>query len=282
MDASYIFLYRLILVLLFTQIMMRKVIRFTYALLKESECIVYNYQGKEVVTSMGVAFLPVIMAASVFALILNKKEAYIYIPYLLTICAMGFAGLLDDLIGNKAIKGIKNHIASFFKGKLTTGFAKAFMGLITAMAVSIFLSSNIIDFFLNLFIIALFTNALNLFDLRPGRCIKAFLLISLIVILLKLYALSMLLPLIIACTAALAYISYDLREICMLGDSGSNILGITLGYFTAAAFETVGKLVFFMALIAIHIFAEYYSISKLISSSKLLSYIDSLGRSRFL
>jgi UDP-N-acetylmuramyl pentapeptide phosphotransferase/UDP-N-acetylglucosamine-1-phosphate transferase len=200
--------------------------------------------------------------------------------YLFIAFTIGFVGLLDDFIGDKKTKGLKNHITSFFRGQLTTGFIKAFIGFFTALIISYGISNSILGFILNIFNIALFTNALNLMDLRPGRCIKVFFIIGFIIVILNLKNWIVLLPLIIMLIAAIFYMPSDLNELCMLGDTGSNILGITLGYFCSLTFETASKTFLFVTLMLINLAAEKFSITKIISNNRILNYLDSLGRSR--
>lgn len=273
-------LFKIAFIIIYTILIARESIIFLLELLRNAGCGMENYRSKEVIFGMGVVFMPIIITATAIATIMYSNQFHNYASYLFAVSAIGFAGLLDDLIGKKQIKGLKNHITSFIRGHLTTGFIKAFMGFSVSFIISYGISKNVVDFILNIFIIALFTNALNIMDLRPGRCIKVFLTIGLVIVFVNLTEVISLLPLVIALVAALVYMPYDLNEICMLGDTGSNILGITLGYFSALVFETTSKSVIFIALIAINLVAEKLSISAIISNNKLLNYIDNIGRSR--
>ncbi len=256
-----------------------KCIRATEGLLREAGCTQKNYRGCEVVSEMGVLFIPILLILSSAGMLFFPAYNRIYSYHLLLVFIMGFAGLLDDLIGNKAIKGLRRHISQFFKGRLTTGFFKAFAGLFGSFIVSLQISSHISDFFLNICIMVLFTNALNLMDLRPGRCIKVFEVIGIVLILLNLRNIVLCIPLLILLTAAILYLRQDLKELCMLGDTGSNILGITLGYFCVLSFGFIGKLVIFIILLLLNLAAEKVSISKIISQNRILNYLDHLGRS---
>ncbi|OGO78810.1 MAG: hypothetical protein A2Y23_12615 [Clostridiales bacterium GWB2_37_7] len=266
--------------LIFTVLIARKSITLSLKLLKEAGCVMENYRGNEVVFGMGIAFIPIIISSELLVFLMYSNQLYIHVFYLFAICAIGFAGLLDDLIGNRKIKGLKNHITSFFRGQLTTGFIKAFIGVTSSIIISIGISMNILDFTLNIFNMALFTNALNLMDLRPGRCIKIFLAIGMLILFVNLKDAIILLPLIIILVSSIVYMSYDLRELCMLGDTGSNIFGITLGYFSSVEFETTSKILIFLALITINFIAEKVSITEIISNNRIFNYLDSLGRSR--
>lgn len=272
-------LFKIFIIILFTIFISQKSVTLSIKLLKNAHCTSKNYRGFDVILGVGIAFVPIIISCLAFAMLVFSSEHLNYTPYLFTVCVIAFAGLLDDLTGNKQIKGLKNHIKSFIKGELTTGFIKAFIGFVASIIISFGISKNFFDFMLNTFNIALFTNALNLMDLRPGRCIKFFLFSGFVIIAVSLSNIFEMLPLIIMMIASIIYIRYDLKEICLLGDTGSNILGITLGYFSALNFNTINKIILFCALFMINASAEKISISKLISNNKVLSYLDNIGRS---
>ena len=168
-------------------------------------------------------------------------------------------------------------IKSFFKGKLTTGAMKAGTGFLISLFISIIISENLIEIIVNTFLIALFTNSINLFDLRPGRAIKVFLLLSVIMlfsnesneynfILFSLYGI------------LLIYLPMDLKGIAMMGDIGSNVLGMTLGVYCAFTHNIMIKSIYLFTLLLIHIIAEKISFSKIIENNKILNFIDNLGR----
>ena len=140
---------------------------------------------------------------------------------------MFFAGILDDIIGNRDVSGLKGHFKSFFKGTLTTGGFKAIFGGFVGLIISIAISESIPDIIINTLIIALSTNLMNLLDLRPGRAIKVYLVIM-IVIFITLTGYIKILPLLIL-PNVIAYFNYDLKAKAMMGDTGSNVLGISIG-----------------------------------------------------
>ena len=279
MNVIYLMLFKILIIILFTILISKEIILLSYNFLKSADCTLTNYRGSKVILGMGIAFVPILITSIIFTLLLYNNRFFIYIFYLFAICAIGFAGLLDDLIGSKQVKGFKKHIKSFIKGELTTGFIKAFIGFTSSAVISLGISINLFDFILNIFNIALFTNALNLMDLRPGRCIKAFLVLGFIILITNIHEVLTLLPLIIMLTASIVYLNYDLKEICVLGDTGSNILGITLGYFSSIAYDLNIKTLIFFALLIINAAAEKFSMSKFISNNRFLNYLDNLGRS---
>ncbi len=236
-----------------------------------------NFKGEKIPNAMGLVFIfAQVMTLGIIEVFFDFNSDFNLI-YLLGFIFIGLIGLLDDLIGDKKTKGLKGHIRSFFKGELTTGGIKAFLGVFISLVVSSFISEDLFSFILNGLIIGLFTNLINLFDLRPGRASKVFFVISIILlvfgfnksnayIILSIYGI--LIP----------YISLDLNAKIMMGDTGSNVLGYSLGMIFAANFETNIKIGVFIILILIHLLAEKISFSKVIEENKILNYLDKLGR----
>ncbi|HPW41228.1 MAG TPA: UDP-N-acetylmuramyl pentapeptide phosphotransferase, partial [Bacillota bacterium] len=186
----------------------------------------------------------------------------------------------DDLAGDKRIKGLINHVRSTLKSNMTTGFLKALIGFLAACTISIRTAGSLAELAADVLVITLSANAINLFDMRPGRAVKVFLAISLMILSSSAGRPAEALPLIILVMTVLIYMSYDLREICMLGDTGANILGISLGYYSTLFLSFSSKLMLLVLLILLNIAAERLSITALISKSRILSYLDSLGRRR--
>ena len=69
-------------------------------------CISSNYKGKRIPAIGGIVFVPIQLAA-VFQLLLQRPEhSYGYLSYMFLMLSMGFAGVIDDLAGDKRIKGL--------------------------------------------------------------------------------------------------------------------------------------------------------------------------------
>lgn len=244
---------------------------------KNSKTTKLNYRNENIPIAMGLLFIFIQFISLSLVLFIGEKFSQYIILYLFSITLMGMIGLLDDLIGDEKVKGFKGHIKSFFKGKLTTGAMKAGTGFLISFFVSIIISENLIEIIVNTFLIALFTNSINLFDLRPGRAIKVFLLISLIMlfsneineynfILFSFYGILFI------------YLPIDLKALAMMGDIGSNVLGMTLGVYCVFTHNIIVKSIYLFILLLIHIMAEKISFSKIIENNKVLNFIDQLGR----
>lgn len=250
---------------------------FIYNMLLENNCTALNYREEKIPVGMGLVFIiiQVFVISSTFIYI--DVDRNIIFSYTIALLLMGLAGMLDDLIGDKYIKGFKGHIKSLLRGKLTTGGLKAIIGFLSATLFSISISKDYKEIIVNIFIIALFTNLVNLFDLRPGRCGKVFTLIA-IILLLTSYIISYNFIIYSSLGIMFVYMRYDLKAKAMMGDIGSNGLGITLGAFCALTHSLNIKIVYLAILFTLHVIAEIHSFSKIISKSRILSYLDNLWR----
>ncbi|KXG76819.1 MraY family glycosyltransferase [Thermotalea metallivorans] len=252
-------------------------IPFFLHLLIDAQCIRNNYKGEPIPVSMGLVFIPAAAVNTLILIIFAKQSSLLdYLILLTGVFAMGIAGLLDDLLGNRNVTGLKGHVKSLMQNKLTTGGFKAAFGGLIAFTVSIIVSGNLLDIMINTLIIALFTNFINLLDLRPGRAIKGFILSALLLLLYsfsdahRLFIIGLL-------GVLFAYFPYDLKAKAMMGDVGSNILGISLGITSVYAnFST--RVVILSFLILLHLYTEKYSLTAAIERNKLLRFLDQLGR----
>ena len=254
------------------------VIPFFKNMLITSNVIRPNYKKDMIPVSMGLVFLPMIVINGIILAIFTteyKNLLYLFM-YIFGLIAMCLVGILDDIIGNRDVSGLKGHFKSLFKGNLTTGGFKALFGGFVGVLISVAISKNIIDIGINTLIIALSTNLMNLLDLRPGRAIKVYLFLAILIFLtIAGYPKGLLLLIV---PSVLVYFTHDLKAKAMMGDTGSNVLGISIGILVAMGYGLgvrVGWLVF---LIFIHLLTEKYSLTKIIEQNKFLNFIDKLGR----
>ena len=250
-----------------------------------------NYKNEMIPVGMGIVFLPMIIINSIilgfvtlnniwFVSSSNYNLNIVWLLclalYIFSMMAMFFAGALDDLIGNRNVSGLKGHFKSLFKGELTTGGFKALFGGFVGLVVSVCISSSIVDIIVNTLIIALSTNLMNLFDLRPGRAIKAYLVIM-IPIYITLTGYTKVFPLLIL-PNVLAYFNTDLKARGMMGDTGSNVLGISIGVLMALGYGIKVRVAWLVFLVLMHLITEKFSLTKIIEKNKVLKFIDDLGR----
>jgi hypothetical protein len=167
------------------------------------------------------------------------------------VAAMAALGLADDLWSGPE-RGIRAHLHS---GR-TTGVLK----LVGIPAVGLLATRRVSGALL----VGLAANALNQLDTRPGRALKAYLAA----------ALALDAPVAIA----VLLLPYDLREMAMLGDGGSNALGGLLGLSSVERFTERGRWVAIGALAGLTILGERRPIGAWIERTPGVGWIDRLGR----
>jgi UDP-GlcNAc:undecaprenyl-phosphate GlcNAc-1-phosphate transferase len=250
----------------------------------ETKLVAKNYKGDLVPQGVGI-ILPFFCLLG-YSLFLLSSEMWplnnIIVLFTFAIFAMSMVGFLDDVLGSRDVQGLLGHFKALAKGKITTGSLKAIVGLLVSFVISIYITHAIGSIVLNTLLMALYTNLLNLLDLRPGRCIKFYFLLIAILALFSyirgdIFFLALFYPLL---GTVLGYFPYDLNARCMMGDAGSNVLGISAGILAVMSLNTSQKLVNLVLLVLIHIFAEKYSISDLINNNNVLSWFDQLGRGK--
>lgn len=237
-----------------------------------------NYKNEMIPVGMGIVFLPMMIINTIIIgyFTVNSIALVSLVLFIFAMICMFFAGALDDLIGNRNVSGLKGHFKSLLKGELTTGGFKALFGGFVGLVVSVCISRNIGDIIINTLVIALSTNLMNLFDLRPGRAIKAYLVIM-IPIYFTLTGYIKALPLLIL-PNVLAYFNTDLKARGMMGDTGSNVLGISIGVLMAFGYDMKVRVVWLVFLVLMHLITEKFSLTKIIEKNKVLKFIDNLGR----
>lgn len=234
-----------------------------------------NYLNQDTIVGMGlVIFASLFIIYSVFSVFFSIKPPIVLLFGCAVITLVGF---LDDIWGNNLNKGLRGHFKALFQGTITTGSIKAIVGLLSSALVSQFLSSNTFHLFINTLLIALNTNSLNLFDLRPGRAVKYF--IFCITIGTLMVGMNNETIWLFGLLGVIAYyVPLDLKGQVMLGDTGSNLLGFISGYYMAIVPSNWFKLIYLLFLIVVHWYGEKNSITSLISRVRFLGYLDLLGR----
>ena len=167
------------------------------------------------------------------------------------VAAVTVLGLADDLWSGPE-RGFRAHLRS---GR-TTGVLK----LLGIPAVGLLATRRLSGALL----VGLAANALNQLDTRPGRALKTYLA----------GAVALDAPI----GLAVLLLPYDLREMAMLGDAGSNALGAVLGLKSVERFTGRGRWVAIGALAGLTILGERTSIGAWIERTPGLAWIDRLGR----
>jgi UDP-GlcNAc:undecaprenyl-phosphate GlcNAc-1-phosphate transferase len=241
-----------------------------------------NYSGRDIPTGAGILFPIVFVPVYTVILVSGSRTLHFYgvrESMLLLVTGMCLLGLVDDVAGDRSVRGFKGHFSSLARGRMTTGMLKAAGGFVLAVAVSLPFSRRWWEVLLNAALIALCANLANLLDLRPGRALKVFVPALAGVVALNWTAPRTVIPYLLCIGAvALVLLPGDLAETRMLGDAGSNVLGATIGLGIAVGAGPWWKSGVLVFLILANAVSEKYSFSDIISSNRALDWIDSLGR----
>ncbi len=169
-------------------------------------------------------------------------------PHVAPVAALGLA---DDLLS-----GPERGFAGHLRAGRTTGILKLVGIPLAGLLATRRLSGALL--------VGLAANALNQLDTRPGRALKA-------------YAIAAI-PLRAPLLPAVILAPYDLREMAMLGDSGSNALGALLGLSSVDRFTGPRRWLAIGALAGLNLLGELRSLGELIDRSPSLSAVDRIGR----
>ena len=233
----------------------------------------------------------------------------------------GLAGYIDDVDqgahdGGKVAKGLKGHLGALAHGQVTTGVIKiagigasalAASALVGSKATSV--SGKAADLALNTVLIAGTANLANLLDLRPGRALKATVLVATPLsyfscaaaktpasgasVTSATPAAASAKPVSPASTsgasaqrllasrlnaAAITALVEDLQETTMLGDTGANAAGALLGTSLAANDSRKLRLGTTLGVVVLILASEKVSFSKVIAANPALNWLDQLWR----
>jgi hypothetical protein len=168
------------------------------------------------------------------------------------VAAVAAVGLADDLFSGPE-RGFGGHL----RARRTTGVLKLVGIPLAGLLVTRQASGALL--------VGLAANAVNQLDTRPGRALKA-------------YALAAI-PLRAPLHPAVILAPYDLREMGMLGDSGSNALGAVLGLHSVSRLTGRSRWLAIGALAGLNLLGERTSLGQLIERTPFLRAFDALGRS---
>ena len=240
----------------------------------------------------------------------------------------GLAGYIDDVDqgahdGGKVAKGLKGHLGALAHGQVTTGVIKIAGIGASALAASALVGSKatsmggkVADLALNTVLIAGAANLANLLDLRPGRALKATVLVAAPLSYFSCAAAKT--PAsgasVTSATAsvtsgasgapsatpaapasasgasaqrllasglnaaAITALVEDLQETTMLGDTGANAAGALLGTSLAANDSWKLRLGTTLGVVGLILASEKVSFSKVIAANPALNWLDQLWR----
>ena len=238
--------------------------------------------GVLVLASAVLALIPLALLDRLGSRDVLHPEELVVALYALGVIALG---LVDDLLapahsrgeGAHRHRGLRGHAAAAFRGEPSTGALKAAGSLGLALLALSYLNLANGRWLLAAAVLVLATHLFNLLDLRPGRCIKAFVVLAAGLTIgagspRPLWAVGL-----FAGPAIVAGV-YDTRERALLGDTGASLLGALAGLMLVLTLSRTGQLVALALLAAITLYGELRSISATIERTPGLRQLDSWGR----
>jgi UDP-GlcNAc:undecaprenyl-phosphate/decaprenyl-phosphate GlcNAc-1-phosphate transferase len=221
-------------------------------------------------------------------------------------------GVLDDLRGSAARRGLRGHLGALAHGEVTTGAVKLAGLAASGLGAALLEGGRPVDVAINSGLVAGGANLLNLFDLRPGRAIKVAALSACLIaagasgraggsgvnggdgdgwtngsgraggngagVKGGAARTAGLAAVAAPAGAALALLPADLAEQAMLGDAGANALGALLGAAAARSLPRRARLCLLAAIAALTVASEKVSFTRVIAASPPLNWLDMLGR----
>ncbi len=252
-----------------------------------------NYRERLLAYPFGVLIVAAALLALIPLVLLQRLAGSdVFYPEVLPIAvyAIGVAalGLIDDTLAEDRAsmpgpatrpirRGWRGHGRAALRGELSTGTLKATGSLGLALFAMSFEGLSKPRWLLAVGVLVLATNAFNLLDLRPGRAIKAFVLLGAGLTLGSLDPRPLWSLGLFAAPALVAGL-YDLRERAMLGDTGANVLGALAGLWLVLTLSQSGQLIALALLVTITLYGELRSISALVERTPGLRALDSWGR----
>jgi UDP-GlcNAc:undecaprenyl-phosphate GlcNAc-1-phosphate transferase len=250
-----------------------------------------NYAGEQVLTAGGLMLVASMLLTTVVQLgFMRWRGAFspVLLHGVLLACgmaAMACWGWIDDRSNDGTTKGFRGHFRVLWQERrVTSGMWKLIGGGLTAVAVSLFLTSDIFAWLVACGLLAISPNILNLFDLRPGRAIKVYWLLVCMAIAVGVLAATseealfvwlFLLPLLVA---SVLLFPHDAGGRIMLGDTGANALGFSIGYLYVTTVPLLWQVTFLAGFVTLQVAAEFVSFSRVIERQAWLRRLDEWGR----
>jgi UDP-GlcNAc:undecaprenyl-phosphate/decaprenyl-phosphate GlcNAc-1-phosphate transferase len=240
--------------------------------------VITNYAGRRVPAVLGLAMVPaVVLGAVVVALLapdrtLGASER----ATLAALVATGLAGLADDL-SRGGPRGLRGHLASLWSGRPTTGTLKLAVGVAAGVLLAALIGGGALRIAAATVLIAACVNVWNALDVVPGRAIK-WAVLPLGVALVAGWTTAAGLLSGAALGAAVGILPFDLLERGMLGDAGSNSLGLAVGFGLAVVLPEPALILSALVALGLQAAAETVTISRLVEAAPPLRWLDRLGR----
>jgi UDP-GlcNAc:undecaprenyl-phosphate/decaprenyl-phosphate GlcNAc-1-phosphate transferase len=243
---------------------------------------VANYRGVRVGRTLGLWLAAVTVVASLAPALLPGRSVDLAARGLLGGALLVFgAGLVDDL-APAGPRGLRNHLRLLAGGTVTTGVAKLVVAVGAAVVTVAMQGSSRPGVRLaGVVLVAGTTNVWNGLDVRPGRALKAFLVVGAACAMTLPWSASVIPALVgLLAAGALPALVFDLKERAMLGDSGANLLGFVAGVALYHALPGAGVVAAAVVAVALNVVADTVGFSSIVDDVPPLRWFDRLGGRR--
>lgn len=243
-----------------------------------------NYRGLEVPTATGFAISLGILATGTYLALLHAispksdrfTESWSAAIFAISM-VLGFSllGMWDDLAGHGEERGWRAHLRAARHGRASSGVIKLFGGLGLAFVAAAAFGQGFWWTLARAAVIALGANLFNLFDIRPGRASKLFVVACVVFLVFG----GMTAPIVAGALAStLAFLPYDLRERAMLGDTGANAMGALVGWAIVELSSHEWLLIALGVLALLNLAGDRPGLSRFIDGIGPLRALDRAGR----
>ena len=241
-----------------------------------------NHAGRPVTLLEGPAY---VLGAAAGSFLSGSRAGVV------AVVGAGALGALDDLAGDASSRGLRGHLSALGRGQVTTGAGKVLGLAVTGVLAAALVGADrdptavranraaAVDVLLGCSVVAGTANLVNLLDLRPGRALKATLLLGAAMSLTGSTASgASIASASVAVGSAAAALRDDLAGASMLGDTGANAAGALLGVALVERWGRAGQLVALGVLTALTLASERVSFTAVIESTPVLRELDAWGR----
>jgi hypothetical protein len=249
----------------------------------ERRPVATNYRGRRLRVVLGMATSFAVIVLGAFAYVVSGhwrafgRAGVLGVWFWLAVTIVFLAGWYDDLHPGRG-RGLGGHFGQLRRRRLTPGIVKLVAILIASVGVAVAAPVGALRTVVGVPVIAGCANLWNLLDVRPGRCVKAFLVAAAAVAPFVARHDPLVIP--SAFGAALLVLPIDVRERGMLGDAGSNVLGFLIGLALFLTLPVWGLIAALVLILFLHYVAETTTLSRVIEAIFVLRWFDALGRRR--
>ncbi len=248
-----------------------------------------NFRGSALPTAAGIVIVcgAVVVEGTrsgLDAIVGDRPAPVGRIVVLAAVIGFGLLGLLDDVLGDASghggDRGLRGHVSALRRGRVTSGMVKLLGGGLLALALAPIGGETGWRFWIDAVLIAGSANLANLFDRAPGRTIKVAVVAAAPFLVLASDAADRDVALAVAVVVGLAIglAPDDLRERSMLGDTGANALGASVGLLIVASTSVTVRASAAAVVVVLTVISERVSFSRVIERTPPLRAFDRLGR----